>query len=873
MALRFHPRARVSILVLFLAGNCCQAGNQVISGHVPSATSQIAPLGRLDGTNTLDLVLGLPLQNRPMLTNLLRRLYDPADPAYRHYLTPTEFTQQFGPSSEDYDKVVAFAQSNHLTITRLHSNRLLVDVRGSVADIEKALHIQMLVYSHPTEMRTFYAPDAEPSVGSAIPLLHIGGLDDYYMPRPAKLAAQATPENGSAPDGVSYLGSDFRNAYAPGVTLTGAGQSVGLLEFDGYYTNDITSYETLAGLTNVITNAVVTNVLLDGFLGAPGEHNNEVALDIELTIAMAPGLSRVIVYEAGPQGSADDLLNRMATDNLCHQLSSSWTFTGGDDPVADQVFQEFAAQGQSYFNAAGDTDAYSSSIPFPVDNPYITVVGGTTLSTATNKSWSSETVWNLNNGLGSGGGISSRYPIPAWQQGLNLTNSHGSSSNRNFPDVAIVANQIWVIHDNGEGSSLVGTSCAAPLWAAFTALANQQGADYGQPPAGFLNPAIYAIGQGTNYAACFHDITNGNNTSGSSPGQFYAVAGYDLCTGWGTPTGQPLLNALEPPDNMVIGPHTGFAAHGLPGGPLNPTTETFSVTNHGLTALTWAAGTASPWLNVSPTNGTLLSNSPAAQVAVTLNSAAFALPTGTYSADVWFTNQTTGIVQSRHFTLQLSQSLVQNGGFETGDFTDWTLNGSVSLNYVSGGSPIASHSGDFAAALGQGLSLGYLSQTLTTASGQAYLLSFWLENPRSVTPNQFLVNWNTSTSPTNTLFNQTNMNASGWTNLQFIVVAAGSNSTLQFGFRNDEYFFGLDDVTVTPIPPPSPALVGGNGGSFSFSWAALPGLMYQVQYKGNLNQTNWQNLGSALVATNASFFISDPVNPATNRFYRIVVFP
>ena len=80
-----------------------------------------------------------------------------------------------------------------------------------------------------------------------------------------------------------------------------------------------------------------------------------------------------------------------------------------------------------------------------------------------------------------------------------------------------------------------GTSCAAPLWAAFTALVNQQAAAASQPPVGFLNPALYAIGKGANYTTCFHDITTGNNTWSGSPNLFFAVPGYDLCTGWGTP--------------------------------------------------------------------------------------------------------------------------------------------------------------------------------------------------------------------------------------------------------------------------------------------------------------------------------------------------
>jgi kumamolisin len=89
------------------------------------------------------------------------------------------------------------------------------------------------------------------------------------------------------------MGNDFRAAYIPGVSLTGEGQSVALLEFDAYYPSDIADYESLTGLPNV----PIQSVQVGGFDGKPGPNNGEVATDIEMAIAMAPGLSRVLVYE------------------------------------------------------------------------------------------------------------------------------------------------------------------------------------------------------------------------------------------------------------------------------------------------------------------------------------------------------------------------------------------------------------------------------------------------------------------------------------------------------------------------------------------------------------------------------------------------
>jgi len=150
---------------------------------------------------------------------------------------------------------------------------------------------------------------------------------------------------------------------------------------------------------------------------------------------------------------------------------------------------------------------------------------------------------NQLNIAGSGGGISLSYAIPYWQQGLSMTANHGSTTQRNVPDVATVAIDLDA-YINGANEGGGGTSASAPLWAGFMALVNQQAASLGNPSAGFINPAIYAIGKGTGntpYASAFHDITTGNN---SVNGDGYpAVAGYDLCTGWGTPA-IGLINAL-----------------------------------------------------------------------------------------------------------------------------------------------------------------------------------------------------------------------------------------------------------------------------------------------------------------------------------------
>jgi len=202
------------------------AGMKTFHGHVPAVLSQLQPKGRLSADTNLSLAIGIPLRNTDVLTNLLNQIYDPASPNYHHYLTPDEFTAQFGPTEQDYQKVLDFARTNGLTVTKTHGNRVLLDVSGKVSDIEKAFHVTMRIYRHPTENRDFYAPDVEPSVPSTLPVQDISGLTDYGRPHPRVVAklASTTPKamTGSGPFGL-YMGNDFINAYVPGTSLNGSG--------------------------------------------------------------------------------------------------------------------------------------------------------------------------------------------------------------------------------------------------------------------------------------------------------------------------------------------------------------------------------------------------------------------------------------------------------------------------------------------------------------------------------------------------------------------------------------------------------------------------------------------------------------------------
>jgi subtilase family serine protease len=528
---RFLPFLSACVAAVLLCAVPAEAsGQQVLPGHVPRAVADSRALNKLPDATRLNLAIGLPLRNQGELDELLAQLADPESAQFGHYLSAEQFAAEFGPTEHDYQALIQFAHENGLAVTGTHPNRVLLDVSGRVSDIEKVMHLRMMVYEHPVRGK-FFAPDREPSLDVAVPVLDISGLDNFELPHPMSLKNIPLSEaksyvTGSGPGGY-FIGRDFRAAYAPGVTVTGSGQVVGLLEFDGFYAGDVQKNAAAAGLPVVPTQTV----LLDGFSGAPGGANIEVILDIMMASYMAPGLSKVMVYEGS---NPNDILNRMATDNLAQQLSSSWGY-GPINATTEQIFKQYIAQGQSMMQASGDSGAYTNGVMAPSDDPNLTVVGGTSLTTAgAGGPWQSEKVWS-----GSGGGVSTLYPIPSYQQGLNMAANRGSTKMRNIPDVALTADiQMFLIQSNGQAVVVGGTSAAAPLWSGFVALANQQAAANAKPRIGFLNPLLYTIGEHSNYAADMNDITSGSN------GGFSAVTGYDLTTGWGSPAGQHLINDL-----------------------------------------------------------------------------------------------------------------------------------------------------------------------------------------------------------------------------------------------------------------------------------------------------------------------------------------
>ena len=182
----------VSLLTLIafvcLVSAISQAQSQtLLTRHVREAVlnGEAESVGRLPATQSLRFDIVLALRHQPELEDFLQELYDPSSPIYRQFLTVHEFTERFGPSQEDYDALIAFAKASGFTLVAASRDSMDVQLKAPVADIERAFHVAMRLYQHPTENRTFYAPDREPTVDLPIRLWHVSGLDNYSIPRAA----------------------------------------------------------------------------------------------------------------------------------------------------------------------------------------------------------------------------------------------------------------------------------------------------------------------------------------------------------------------------------------------------------------------------------------------------------------------------------------------------------------------------------------------------------------------------------------------------------------------------------------------------------------------------------------------------------------
>jgi Pro-kumamolisin, activation domain/Subtilase family len=559
----------------FSAGGAGQQGSQQLVGYYgnPSDPSVGPLVGPVPPDTNIALAVGLPVRNPQGLHDFIQQVSDPKNPNFRKYLTQTQFYATYGATNSDYQSLMNWAKSAGFRINATYPNNLLVSVTGTAAQIERALFVN-LDYRLRQDGSKFVAVDRDPSLNLTVPILHISGLTDFVLPK------QGVVLNGTG-IGKIYRAADLRNAYlGVGSTcqnLDGTGQIVGIVDFDVFADSDISGYDVLQIPPRNPGNVGI--VATEG--GNPTAGSNfETTIDIEMVQAMAPN-AQILLFQGstGITGHLDDILNAMATFSPRLTVASCSLGFGRSDN-SQQALDEMAAQGTSFFTASGDF----GDIGDPQGNLDMgnqTLVGGTFLSTnpltaplpspvyPTNY-YAGDTTWNAGRSLLSkdvtGGGImdgknkngdcfcwpysiccGSGVAIPDYQAGVDMSTNGGSTQWRNYPDVALTADDVEIFFEGSKGI-VSGTSVAAPLWAGFMALVNQRSQQNGAGPAGFVNPTLYDIGLTRGaatdlYSTCFNDVQDGaSNFNGFGSG-FTSVPGYDLTTGWGTPTCQ-LINQI-----------------------------------------------------------------------------------------------------------------------------------------------------------------------------------------------------------------------------------------------------------------------------------------------------------------------------------------
>ncbi len=466
----------------------------------------------------------------------------------RIYLTREQYAKDHGANRSDLTKVAAFAKKHSLVVVESSAARRSVFLSGTAAEFAEAFGTSITHYEHAGgTYRGRMGPLTVPAELAEI-VEGVFGIDDRPIAKPHFQRPNGASEKQPHIAGGSFTPPQLAQLYNFPAGLDGTGQCIAIIELGGgYRPTDINAYFQKLGLPV----PQVNTVRVDGGKNSPTDANSadgEVMLDIEVAAAVAPK-ARIAVYFAPntDKGFLDAItLAIHDTVNKPSVISISWgsaeaNWTAQAMTSFDQAFQTAAALGVTVCVAAGDngsgdgeTDG-KAHVDFPASSPFVLGCGGTKL-TASGASITSETVWNENPGnSATGGGISDFFAVPAYQAmtGIPPSANPGGRRGRGVPDVAGDADPATGYNVRVDGQSFVigGTSAVAPLWAGLIALMNQKLAH----PVGYLNPLLYGslAGKGV-----LRDVTSGNN------GAYSAKAGWDACSGWGTPVGTNLLKAL-----------------------------------------------------------------------------------------------------------------------------------------------------------------------------------------------------------------------------------------------------------------------------------------------------------------------------------------
>jgi len=560
-------------------------------GGVPQFPWDSQVTGSLPSTTPMSILVTLTPRDPAALASYAAEVSTPGSSLYHQYLTVAQFRQMFAPSAAQISAVETSLSAKGLQPGAVSANGLIIPVTATAGQIAAALSVGFQQAELPTGRFAFANTRAPEFAGSLAGVVGgVVGLNNLSVPQPLGLETPRLTEvrassalaahtatggpqpcqvaSSIAPEWSAYTADQIASAYKFSSLYAagdeGAGQTIALFELEPNLSSDISAYQACYG-----TDATVNYIKEAGGAGT-GAGSGEAALDIEDVIGLAPKAT-IDVYQA-PNSDTGliDNYSAIVDSNTAKVVSTSWGLCeseSGSSVINEEntLFEEAATQGQSVFAAAGDdgsTDCGTSSVGVddPASQPYVTGVGGTTMTSISPSP--TQTVWNesANEEGAGGGGVSSLWAMPSYQSGapaaLKVINSgssgapcHASAGTycREVPDVSADADPYtgYLIFYDGSWTGIGGTSAAAPLWAAFTALVNASSQCNGKP-IGFANPLLYAAAA-SNYSADFSDITSGNNDyipDGYRGGLYAAGTGYDEASGLGTPIGSTLPAAL-----------------------------------------------------------------------------------------------------------------------------------------------------------------------------------------------------------------------------------------------------------------------------------------------------------------------------------------
>jgi kumamolisin len=464
-------------------------------------------------------------------------------------LNREELATLHGADPTDMERVVALAAQRGLQVLSADPLTREVKVSGSVAELQSLFDTELGVYRHPggTYRGRIGAVRVPAEIADAVQA--VLGLDDRPQAQPHIALAGPSADPAATPAVVRSLSpAQVAQLYNFPTGVTGQGQTIAIIELGGgYRTSDIEAFFTRAGLPP----PVVTTVSVDGGQNAPttppGGADIETALDIQVAGGVAPATHIVVYFAPNTDRGFIDAITTAVHDTTNHPsvISISWgsaelNWTQQAMQAMEQVFVDAAALGITVCVASGDNGSADATrdglahADFPASAPHALGCGGTTLD-ASGTTINSEIVWNSGGGA-TGGGVSDVFDLPAYQTGVGVPPSANPNRHvgRGVPDVSGDADPAsgYQIVVGGNWMSIGGTSAVAPLWSGLTALMNQSLGT----SVGFLQPFVYTP---TVRRTCFRDITSGNN------GAYRAAAGWDPCTGLGSPSGQQLLSAFS----------------------------------------------------------------------------------------------------------------------------------------------------------------------------------------------------------------------------------------------------------------------------------------------------------------------------------------